>query len=176
MFSPNDNPPLIQITNPQDPVIRTGAASRFVEWTAGDAETETSRLTYQYKVNDDAWSNPTRLTFTTLTELDDGENILSVRAVDRDRNKSEPATRVIMVDTIRPNVLIADPTPDAIVGRTVPIKGGVTDTDLVEFQVEYAAGEEPADVDYTPIGGKSTSPVKFGSLGALDTTSPYASS
>ena len=66
--------------------------------------------------------------------LADGENIFYVRAIDSDFNKSEPATLTIIVDTVQPNVLIGSPVQGAIVGGTVKIMGGVTDSDLDEFR------------------------------------------
>ena len=170
MYNPNDNPPLIKITNPQVQAILTGAASLFIEWIAGDVETKIDRLAYQHKVNDGAWSVPIQFAFTTLTELNDGKNIFYVRAIDRDRNKSEPATLTIIVDTIRPNVLIANPAPDAIVGGIVQITGGVTDTDLAEFRVEYAEGEEPSEDDFKLIGQLDRA-VASGVLAEWDTKS-----
>jgi len=172
VYKPNYNPPLIDITNPEEKTVEIGKSSLFIEWRAGDIETETNRLIYQYKINDDSWSYPIKLLFTTLTELDDGENIFYVRAVDRDFNYSEPATLTIIVDTIQPNVLIGSPTQGAIVGGTVKVMGGVTDSDLDEFQVEYAfgrllreptVGEVPSDGDFKLIRS-SNREVEFGPL------------
>ena len=155
VYKPNDNPPLIDITNPEEKTVEIGKSSLFIEWRAGDIETETNRLIYQYKINDDSWSYPIQLLFTTLTELDDGENIFYVRATDRDFNYSKPATITIIIDTIQPNVLIGSPTQGAIVGGIVKVMGGVTDSDLDEFRVEYAVGEVPSDGDFKLIRSSS---------------------
>lgn len=151
-------------------IVARGVASLFIEWKAGDIETETNRLTYQYKIDESSWTVPTEFTFTTLEELNDGERIFYVRAVDRDFNYSEPDTLTIIVDTIRPNVIIGSPAQGAIVGGKVQIICGVTDTDLVGYQVEYAEGKEPSDSDYILIADKQSGPIADKQPGPLDLT------
>ena len=147
VYHPSDNAPVIAITDPKGEVVETGAVSLNIKWTAGDVETETHRLTYQYKIGDGSWT-PTGSTSVKLTDLKEGENTFSVRAIDGDLNKSDPAKITIVVNTIQPNVLIDSPVQGAVVGGAVPILGSVTDTDLGEFKVEYAAGEAPSDGDF----------------------------
>jgi len=150
MYNPHNNPPLIVITEPQKQVVERGTKSLLIEWRAGDIETETHRLTYQYKLDNGPWI-PTEFAFAMLTELDDGENILSVRAIDRDFNYSENAKLKIIVDTIQPNVLISSPTQRAVIGGGIKITGGVADSDLEEFRVEYAIGDNPSEVNFKLI-------------------------
>ncbi len=168
VYKPNYNPPLIEITNPQEQTVKTGKSSLFIEWRASDIETKS--LLFQYKIDEEAWSKPTPANFMTTPPMNDGEHIFYVRAIDRDFNYSEPDTLTIIVDTIRPNVLIGSPTQGAIIGGTVKIMGGVTDSDLDEFQVEYAIGEAPSDGDFKLIR-KSVHEVEFGSLAELNTQS-----
>jgi ligand-binding sensor domain-containing protein len=168
VYKPNKNPPLIELTNPKEQVVETGAAAIFIEWRGGDVENETRRLTYHYKIDEGAWSKPTPANFMTTPPMSDGEHIFYVRAIDRDFNYSKPDTLTIRVDTIRPNVLIGSPVPNAIVGGKVKITGGVTDSDLSEFKVEYAAGEKPSEGDFKLIS-KSNKVVASGVLAEWNT-------
>ena len=292
IYKPNYNPPLIEITNPEERVVKTGAAAIFIEWRATDIETETPRLTYQYKIvgnpttlavpfaeratqktserpevvsttpktgatnvdpnlteikvvydskmqggyswvnsgegefpatgkprwispttcvlpvllepntkyviwlntekytnfrgqnglpavpyklvfetgSKGGWSKPTPVNSITTPPMNDGEHTFYVRAIDRDLNYSEPATITIIVDTVQPNVLIGSPTQGAIVGGTVKIMGGVTDSDLDEFRVEYAVGEVLSDGDFKLIRSSSRE-IESGQLAEWDTKS-----
>ncbi|MBI1926068.1 hypothetical protein HYR99_17675 [Candidatus Poribacteria bacterium] len=174
VYQPNRlNPPAIQITKiagqPVESPYLTGISALSIEWNAIDQETSTQRLTYQHQIDAGGWEE-TSANFITTPAMTDGEHTFSVRAIDRDFNYSEPATLTIIVDTSRPVVLISSPPPGAIVGGTVQIIGGVTDTDFAEFQVDYAEGASPSAGDFKPIG-KSNRQVESGILAEWDTKS-----
>ncbi|MFC1714214.1 two-component regulator propeller domain-containing protein [Candidatus Poribacteria bacterium] len=145
----------------------TGDSSIFVEWTAGDIGTQTHLLHYQFDIDGKGWSNLIQTNFAKTPEMDVGEHAFSVRAIDREANHSEPDTLIINVDTMPPSVIIAEPADGAIVGGIVKITGSVQDSDPCTFEVECAAGTDPSDETYKPIG--SGPAVKFGKLAELDT-------
>jgi hypothetical protein len=152
VYKPNNNPPVLELTNPKEQVIQIGTAYLFIGWRAGDVETPTNRLTYQYKLDEGSWTKPTTFAFTTLTELGDGKHIFSVRAIDGDLNKSKPATLTIIVDTIQPIVVITNPKRGGIVVGAVEITGTVLDADLKEYWVQYGSGDSPEK--WIQIGGR----------------------
>jgi hypothetical protein len=169
VYNPSDNAPQIKLITPKEQPIRIGSVPITIEWFAGDIETENHRLTYEYKIDESAWT-PTESTTITLTDLKVGERVFSVRAIDGDFNVSEPATLIITIDTAQPEIRIDTPVQGAIVGHIVPIMGRVTDTDFDEFRVEYAPGETPSDSDFKTIR-QSNLPVESGELAQWNTES-----
>jgi len=170
VYKPSDIPPVIEITDPRKQTVKIGLPFISIDWRAGDLETPTNRLTYQYKIDANAWSK--RILDNSVKNLlmSDGEHTFYVRAIDSDFNYSKTAALTIIVDTIRPNVLIGSPAYGAIVAGTVKIIGGVTDNDLKEFRVEYAVGDEPSD-DAFKLISKSEQEVVLDVLAEWDTKS-----
>jgi len=171
VYKPDYNPPLIEITHPKEKVVKTGAASLFIKWRAWDIRTETPRFTYQYRIDKNPWSKPNRDNFLTTPPMSDGAHTFYVRAIDSDFNYSEPAKLTIIVDTIRPNVLISSPADGEIVAGTVQIVGSVTDSDLEKFRVEYAEVDQSSDDAFKLIGEPEKEVVVSGMLAEWDTQS-----
>jgi ligand-binding sensor domain-containing protein len=167
-FKPDRDPPSIEITEPQEAEVIIGDSSLFVAWRAGDIETETRLLAYEFRIGEEEWKPISGNSMMTPI-MEDGDHTFNVRAIDGFSNYGEPDSLQITVDTIPPNVLISDPVEGAVVGSTVKIMGGVTDTDLAGFQVGYAEGEASLDSEYKLIG-EHTAMVEFGQLAELDTS------
>jgi len=172
-------PPSVVITSGPDKEITSNRVS--FTYMGSDERTPANELRYSVwpdpsrpyprEPNPDdieQWSKFSSNTVTWYFGLPDGEHTSMVRAEDGDLNISSPASRTFIVDTIRPNVLISSPAQAEIVGGTVKIIGGVTDSDLEEFRVEYAVGDKPSDGDFILIG-KSEQEVAPGVLAEWDT-------
>ena len=176
----NSNPPAIKIKIVDEKeiddvrnleeglVYTTGKSGVFVIWSVIDKETPTSRLTYQYRMNQGEWSQPTAATSVTTPPMDSGKHTFAVRAIDRDANHGHIDSFTFKIDLDRPVVQISSPKNQTIVGGMVQIMGSVTDDDLSEFLVEYALGDTPSNQDFKLIS-KSDQVVVSDMLAKWDT-------
>ena len=149
----DNDPPTIQIgTVDGEPVENfdgqdddrlyiTGKPNAFVHWQAFDKETPVGRLTYQYRMNQGDWSQPTMAISVTTPPQESGTHTFTVRAIDRDANFSQTDSVTFIIDLERPEVQIILPKDQTIVsGRQgeIAIRGTVTDKDLDQFRVEFS--------------------------------------
>ncbi|MDP7281799.1 MAG: two-component regulator propeller domain-containing protein, partial [Candidatus Poribacteria bacterium] len=149
----NNDPPTIQIETvdgktvddfddqDDDSLYITGKPNAFVHWQAFDKETPVGRLTYQYRMNQGDWSQPTTATSVTTPPQESGKHTFTVRAIDRDANLSQTDSITFQIDLGRPEVQISSPKDQTIVSgkeEQIVIRGAVNDHDLKLFRVEFS--------------------------------------
>lgn len=101
--APDATPPETLITDgPTDGQIACATTVTF-GWTGSDSEVSRSALTYSWRLNGSAWSTSSPETGTVLEQLEDGLNVLEVRASDPSGNTDPtPALASFRVDTSLP--------------------------------------------------------------------------
>jgi Tol biopolymer transport system component len=131
-----------------------------------------------------SWASSTGpwTTYSASFSAPEGENTLYYFSIDTAGNSEIVKSQLIKTDTFPPSAGIFTPSEGATVAGTTSIVGTVSDSNFLQYTLEYGAGKRPADrYQSYPFTGldhgtwwrtisTSTTPVSGGILAAWDTT------
>lgn len=126
-------PPEAQILNTEKVVTRE---SHLIQWTGTDDWSDTARLRFRYRINDQEpslWIDRTELS---LSRLNDGKHAFTVEAMDEAGNISAPVDYVFDVQ-VPPETTILTELPPIISDRSPEIEWSGTDNTTPTDQLRY---------------------------------------